>query len=104
MSNTSWLHLSDLHFSIVHSLDESIVVNALLSDIKEQLTGKDSMPDFVVVTVDIAFSGKAKEHEIAKNFFIRLLEILHLDKDRLFLVPGNHDFNRSIVTEEALAR
>ncbi|MGN7614693.1 metallophosphoesterase family protein, partial [Magnetococcales bacterium HHB-1] len=46
---------------------------------------------------DIAYSGKPAEYQDATTFFESLLEAAGLDKSRLFVVPGNHDVDRSRV-------
>ncbi len=56
-------------------------------------------PDMVFVTGDIAYSGKPKEYEQATRFFTELNKVLNLDpKECWFLVPGNHDVDRSRIT------
>ena len=48
---------------------------------------------------DIAYSGKESEYlEADKRFFVPLIERTGLPRNRLFLVPGNHDFDRSYLS------
>ncbi len=54
-------------------------------------------PDVIFATGDIAHSGKPTEYQIAETFFNELVAAAHLDRDRLFLIPGNHDVNRDLV-------
>lgn len=105
MNTITWLHLSDLHFRATeqHIWDENIVLKALLADVKEQIQQAGLQPDFVVVTGDIAFSGKAADYSLAKLFFDDLLRTTNLDKDRLFVVPGNHDVDRDLISRGAKA-
>jgi hypothetical protein len=43
----------------------------------------------------VAFSGKPKEYQAAKEqFFQPLLDACGLNPDQLFIVPGNHDLDR----------
>ncbi|MCP5106847.1 MAG: SUMF1/EgtB/PvdO family nonheme iron enzyme, partial [bacterium] len=53
-------------------------------------------PDAVVVTGDIAFSGKMQEYDDALAFFVKLKELLP-DGTPFLPVPGNHDVDRSKV-------
>ncbi|HXH37052.1 MAG TPA: metallophosphoesterase, partial [Thermoanaerobaculia bacterium] len=90
-----WLHLSDLHFREDERWDRRATLQALIAKAGE-LKAKGLAPDLVFVTGDIAWSGKPKEYEQATRFFHELNKVLALDpKDRWFLVPGNHDVDRS---------
>ena len=100
----TWLHLSDLHFRATTAYDEDIVLSALLQDLREGVdAGTDGglCPDFIVVSGDVAFSGKAQEYAMAREFFDELLRTTGLEKDRLFLVPGNHDADRGLISRGA---
>ncbi len=99
----TWLHLSDLHFRNGTSYDENIVLGALLKDLAERMQKDGLRPDFIIVTGDIAHGGQAAEYRLAARFFDDLLRITGLGKDRLFLVPGNHDLDRSLITRGARA-
>lgn len=94
MSKVTWLHLSDLHFrsgSGSEEFNREIVLRALWEDIEEQID-RGIRPDFIFFTGDVAYSGQQKEYELAQErFFKPLLEITGLSKDRLLIVPGNHD-------------
>ncbi len=87
------LHISDLHIKKKENFDRSAVLDPLIRRVK---IDRDSgfSPEVVVVTGDIAFSGKKEEYEGAKIFFDDLLAALELPDERLFIVPGNHDLNR----------
>jgi predicted MPP superfamily phosphohydrolase len=90
-----WLHLSDTHFREDELWDRRATLRALITKVAE-LKEKGLAPDMVFVTGDIAWSGKPKEYEQATRFFHELNKVLDLDpKDRWFLVPGNHDVDRS---------
>lgn len=93
----SWIHLSDFHFRASTRWESSGLFKALLVDIQEQIKAKTPIcpPSFVIVTGDVAFSGKPQEYDQANQFFERLLTQCGLHRDRLFVVPGNHDVDRS---------
>jgi 3',5'-cyclic AMP phosphodiesterase CpdA len=103
MSTLTWLHLSDLHFRATQAYDERIVLQALLRDVTDRPQQDGLRPDFVAVSGDVAFSGQPAEYELARQFFDDLLATAGLGKDRLFLVPGNHDVDRSRVSPGARA-
>jgi predicted phosphodiesterase len=94
----TWLHLSDFHFRTSQTYDSNIVLQALLEDVQARIEQDGLTPDFIAVTGDVAFSGKAEEYELASEFFDDLLTKTNLPKERLFLVPGNHDVDRDRVS------
>ena len=52
------------------------------------------MPEFVFATGDIAYSGKNHEYVLATEFFDKLIAAAGVKRERLFVVPGNHDVDR----------
>lgn len=101
------LHLSDLHFTYkdmvgdnwpTEEFNRDLVTRSLLEYLKKLYRGKEK-PHLVLVTGDIAHGGKQKEYRVAEVFFNGLLKTLALPKDRLHLVPGNHDVDRTKVTD-----
>jgi hypothetical protein len=95
MAGLTWYQFSDLHFRDRPDFDRSIVLSALQRDIPAQLD-KGLVPDFICVTGDIAWSGQEQEYRIAETeFFLPLLDQIGLPRDKLFIVPGNHDVDRS---------
>ena len=92
----SWLHLSDFHFRSDGDLfSQEVSTRALLSDLPSRLSSEHPL-QFVVVTGDIAFSGKPSQYDLAAEFFESLASTLGLGMDRIFVVPGNHDVDRSL--------
>ena len=96
-----WLHLSDLHIRQSDSWAQDVVLRSLRDDIAAVCT-PEWRPDFVFVTGDVAFSGDPKEYELAEKFLREILTITALPAERLLLVPGNHDIQRT-VEEDAFA-
>lgn len=100
-----WLHLSDLHFLDRRAWRDSRALNKLLEDLESRLKAGLRV-DLVFCTGDIGFGETraeplAKQYADAKAFFDRVLEICKLGSDRLFLVPGNHDIDRTKGTQVA---
>jgi WD40 repeat protein/predicted MPP superfamily phosphohydrolase len=52
--------------------------------------------DIVAFTGDIADWGLAEEYARATPFVAEVLERLQVPRERLFVVPGNHDINRKL--------
>ena len=99
MKKTTWLHLSDLHFKsgkASEQFNRKIVLDKLWDDIKRVIDSKKLSLDFIAFTGDVAYHGKAEEYELSvEHFFEPLLKITGLPKDRLFIIPGNHDVDWS---------
>ncbi len=94
MSICQILHISDFHIKADESFDRSVVLGPLIKRVCEDLDS-GIRPELVIVTGDIAFSGRADEYKLAKAFLDQLLNKLKLPSERLFIVPGNHDIDRT---------
>ena len=101
MAAIAWLHLSDLHFKAgteAEHFNKKMVLEALWKDIEKQIHS-GLKPDFIIFSGDVAYHGKKSEFDLAViDFFDPLLRITGLAKDRLFVVPGNHDIDREKIT------
>jgi len=96
-----WLHISDLHFLDRHAWRDSLPLKKLIDDL-ESLLKSGLRVDLVLCTGDIGFGETkaeplTKQYADAKAFFDMVLKTCALGSDRLFLVPGNHDIDRSKV-------
>lgn len=90
----NWLHISDMHIKAPDDYQRDRVLNALVESLPN-LIRRYGAPDVIFVTGDIAFSGKDTEYAQATRFFDKLLAITSLNKSDLFIIPGNHDVDRS---------
>ena len=107
----AWLHLSDLHFGhgdAEHGWDQKLVLTALRTDVEQQVRAQAvPAPHALLVTGDIAFSGAVRrptEYQDAAAYLRALTETLGLTAAQVFLVPGNHDVQRSGDRERELRR
>jgi 3',5'-cyclic AMP phosphodiesterase CpdA len=91
----TWLHISDFHIRGGDPYDRDVVLRALVKSVAHY-RDQGRTPDVIFATGDIAHSGKPAEYQIAEIFFNELLAAAHLDRNRLFLIPGNHDVNRDL--------
>jgi len=90
-----WLHVSDLHFQDHKLWTRRAVLQGLLRFVREDLAGEGLLPDLVFVTGDIADKGLEAEYRQAEEFLGELVAACGLEaRQRLFLVPGNHDVDR----------
>ena len=93
------LHLSDIHFRAGTAWDSDPVLRGLAQRIGADVRGGLAR-DLVAITGDLAFAGKAADYGLAADWLGRALwPILPagLPRDRLLLVPGNHDADRGRV-------
>lgn len=97
------LHLSDIHFRPGRAWDSDPVLHHLARFVAGDASA-GLAPDLVVLTGDLAFSGQADEYELARIWLEReLWPALSTDsgrplpRDRLLLVPGNHDVDRGAI-------
>ena len=107
MGEITWLHLSDLHFQSGDEHNRRVVLQALWDDIRERtdrISQRLARIDFILFTGDIAYHGLTDEFNLPRiNFFRPLLDNTGLDWGNLFVVPGNHDIRRDLVTPGAEA-
>ena len=90
------VHLSDIHFnqtsnSLLRKKEE------LFNSIKNQV--RDVEKTIIIVSGDIAFSGKQEEYKIADDFFTEIiikLEEYSQKSVNIVMTPGNHDCDFSI--------
>ena len=88
-----WLHISDLHMRESETAQREAVLSAMLEDIRNRGKAR-GQPDFVVVTGDLAFSGRRSEYELVAKFLGELANSVGLTPEQIFCVPGNHDVQR----------
>lgn len=95
------LHLSDLHYTKVDAskaFELSQVKKALIKDLGTYCV-EDRTPDLIIVSGDLV--ARASEKDIHTHVFDDFLDAIckaaRCGEERLVLVPGNHDADRSIV-------
>ncbi len=96
----SWIHLSDIHFgagSQHHQFDQKLVGEALVRDLA-QLPG--GVVNTIFITGDVAFKGARNEYGLAAAWIRELAKAAGVDADEIRLVPGNHDVQRNIESDE----
>ncbi len=86
-----WLHISDLH-SICSGIRTIIMRDSLLDEI--EYLNKQNQFSFLLITGDI--SDKNQGYNDAKIFIHKIIEVIGLSTNRVFIVPGNHDLDRKI--------
>jgi 3',5'-cyclic AMP phosphodiesterase CpdA len=88
----SWLHISDIHMRPRDTWPQQVVMSAMCEDIRAKRP--DRPVDFVLVTGDLAFGGKAEEYDLVGCFLDDLSTASGVPRDHIFCIPGNHDIDR----------
>ena len=101
----TYVHVSDIHFGQERGTEVYVhddVKQCLIADVAEVMTaaGIERM-DGVIVTGDIAFSGKKSEYDLAAQWLDRLTEVIGCEKTDVIVVPGNHDIDRDRISAGA---
>ncbi len=112
-NNTIIIHISDLHiyrkslYEEKYDLDfhfhtetEDNDIDSFNSQLKKLIDTFDSKNIFLVITGDISNSGEEDEFEKAEEFLEDLFQKLQIDKNKVLIVPGDHDINRSLLKKE----
>lgn len=103
MSTATWLHISDLHWRESEAYEANVVAQALLRDLANRIEIAPCLEhiDFIFVTGDIAFASKPEEYVLAQRFLDNLRRTTRVRKDHMFVIPGNHDVDRDIISDKA---
>lgn len=97
----AFVHLSDIHFG--QEKNGYLHING---DIKEQLiedvrSVAMNLPNRkaagILVTGDVAYSGKKREYDLAGAWLDRLTAAAGCDRTAVMMVPGNHDIDLGTV-------
>src|ERR1051326_6074478 len=91
----TWLHIGDFHIKDGDPYDRDTVLKALVASVRDQRERVGRKPDLVFVTGDIADPGAASQYQRATKFLDDLRDAAELPKEHLFVIPGNHDVDRS---------
>lgn len=89
-----WVHLSDIHFRIsnVGGFNDTELKSKLPQYLKSHVQSADAL----IITGDFRYAPDVTDNPHSVCDFVKeLYEALGLDSSRVFLVPGNHDLNRS---------
>ncbi len=87
-----WLHLSDVHFRENKKYNTQKMRDMLINKLKELVHGNNI--DIIFVTGDLVFQAAKYDKELI-TFLDGILSVTGVDKDNMFIIPGNHDLSRS---------
>lgn len=95
------LHISDIHFKSPDCLDpwmdpDSPIRTRMMRDLNEQVK-KLGKVGAILIGGDVAFKASPDEYQTARAWIQQLTEISGCPKERVFVVPGNHDVDRAVI-------
>lgn len=102
------LHISDIHFRSPDCLNpdsdpEQSYRTRLVKDVREQVDKLGSV-EAILIGGDIAFKGAPEEYEAALRWIQELAAVSGCPMERVFVVPGNHDVDRALITRSLTTR
>lgn len=102
------LHISDIHFRAPNCVDPHLDPNRpyrtrLLRDVRDR--ARDLGPvKAILIGGDIAYQGATAEYQAAMNWIQDLVSVAGCSMERVFVVPGNHDIDRTIIASSPAVR
>jgi len=97
-----FVHLSDIHFGQEKNGGD-VVVNddakqRLIDDARDEVAKLGERASGVIVTGDIAYSGKESEYRTAARWLGELTDAIGCERINVQMVPGNHDIDREKIS------
>jgi len=97
------LHISDIHFKSPECLDPSqdpdlAVRTRMMRDLAQQV-GRLGEVGAILIGGDVAHKAAPDEYKTAWNWILELAAISGCPKERIFVVPGNHDVDRAVIKQ-----
>jgi predicted MPP superfamily phosphohydrolase len=105
MERINVLYLSDAHITKHHAIDQRIVLDALVKDLK-QICDSDLAPQYVVFSGDLVNDPDepdAYDHFIEELLF-PLSETISVNLDNFIFSSGNHDVSRRVCNASPMER
>jgi predicted MPP superfamily phosphohydrolase len=102
------LHISDIHFRAPDCLDENLDPDRpyrtrLLQDVRLKVT-ELGPASAILIGGDIAFKGAPEEYAKAMIWIRELAAVAGCPIERVFVIPGNHDVDRSLIRRTPATR
>lgn len=96
------LHISDLHFRAPSEQDKNIYYSNkdFCKEFVSYIKDKIGEVDYLIFTGDAINQGYLKAFDDAIKFLEEIIKELHIEKKKVLLCMGNHDFNHNELIEE----
>jgi 3',5'-cyclic AMP phosphodiesterase CpdA len=97
-----FVHLSDIHFGQERdggtNAENADAKARLIEDARAEVSKLGGKVHGVIVTGDIAYSGREEEYTLAAEWLAELTDAIGCERTDVQLVPGNHDIDRAKIT------
>ena len=102
------LHISDIHFqhpacATPHLDPDRPYRTRLIQDARDRVSVHGNV-DAIVVGGDIAFKGAPEEYKAALEWLDELATATGCPRERIYVVPGNHDVDRKFIERTPATR
>ena len=102
------LHISDIHFRAPDCLNADLDPDRpyrtrLIQDVRALVANREPV-GAILVGGDIAFRGDPREYEVAHEWLGELAQACGCHLARVFVIPGNHDVDRRVITSSPAVR
>lgn len=102
------LHISDIHFRAPECVNPALDADRpfrtrLVQDVRARADALGPV-GAILIGGDIAFRGDPEEYRAAFTWFNELAEACGCPLERVFVVPGNHDVDRGVITRTPATR
>jgi predicted phosphodiesterase len=83
---------------------EKVYRDELIKDARSRTTEVDRPASAILVGGDVAFRGILEEYKAAFEWLQKLADACGCPLGRVFVIPGNHDVNRAVITNTPTVR
>jgi predicted MPP superfamily phosphohydrolase len=101
------VHLSDIHFTKLSNGGETVLNDDVRKELRNDVV--QMAADFgnvhgILVTGDIAFSGKEEEYRQAEAWLMELCQTAGCKEEDVWVICGNHDVHRPTIDNSKMVR
>lgn len=101
------VHLSDIHFVKASQVDSDIIDEDVRRELKRDASAlcmNLGSAHGILVTGDIAYSGKVEEYKRAEDWLMELCSGTKCDAQNVWMICGNHDVQRDVIANSVSVR
>jgi len=106
-SKITLVHLSDIHFIKASAVGPDVLDEDIRRELKRDvvaLCGTLGNAHGILVTGDIAYSGKIEEYKRAEEWLLELCRETKCSEQNVWMICGNHDVQRDVITSSVSLR
>jgi tetratricopeptide (TPR) repeat protein len=100
----AWAHLGDTQFGAPDAAGHRMMLAALAADLAAAPSRSCPPLDAILVTGDIAYAGREEQYAEAEAWLPGIAQKAGIPRERVYVVPGNHDVDWSAAQDRNVAR